>query len=96
MGYTEIKQNISELSERERRELVAYIVQLEELTEESYIDRITDRIDDTENFVSTKKLSIYYAGLGARTESNSTVCSQFCHQILIFSRMHHMKTGKVE
>jgi hypothetical protein len=51
MGYTEIKQNISELSERERRELVAYIVQLEELTEESYIDRITDRIDDTENFV---------------------------------------------
>jgi len=39
MGYTEIKQNISELSERERRELVAYIV------------RITDRIDDTENFV---------------------------------------------
>ena len=51
MCYTEIKQNISELSERERRELVAYIVQLEELTEESYIDRITDRIDDTENFV---------------------------------------------
>ena len=51
MGYTEIKQNISELSERERRELVAYIVQLEELTEESYIDRITDKIDDTENFV---------------------------------------------
>jgi hypothetical protein len=51
MGYTEIKQNISELSERERRELVAYIVQLEELTEESYIDRITDRIDATETFV---------------------------------------------
>jgi hypothetical protein len=51
MGYTEIKQNISELSERERRELVAYIVQLEELTEESDIDRITDKIDDTENFV---------------------------------------------
>jgi len=51
MGYLEIKENVRELSERERRELVAYIVQLDELTEKSYIDRITEKIDDTENFV---------------------------------------------
>jgi len=51
MGYSEIKENVRELSERERRELVAYIVQLDELTEKSYIDRITEKIDDTENFV---------------------------------------------
>ncbi len=51
MGYTEIKENVRDLSERERRELVAYIVQMEELSEESYIDRITQKIDDTESFV---------------------------------------------
>ena len=51
MGYSEIKENIGGLSERERRDLVAYIVQLEEQKEESYIDRITQKIDDTENFV---------------------------------------------
>jgi hypothetical protein len=51
MGYSEIKENISDLSEKERRELVAYIVQLEEQTEKSYIDRITQKIDDTANFV---------------------------------------------
>ena len=51
MGYAEIKENVRELSERERRELVAYIVQMEELSEESYIDRITQKIDDTESFV---------------------------------------------
>ena len=51
MGYAEIKENVRELSERERRELVAYIVQMEELREESYIDRITQKIDDAENFV---------------------------------------------
>lgn len=51
MGYSEIKENLKELSERERRELVAYIVQLDEQAEKSYIDRITEKIDDTENFV---------------------------------------------
>jgi len=51
MGYSEIKENIGGLSEKERRDLVAYIVQLEEQKEESYIDRITQKIDDTENFV---------------------------------------------
>jgi|GEM_PF-2572441 hypothetical protein len=51
MGYIEIKENIRNLSERERRELVAYIVNLDELREESYIDRITQKIDDTDSFV---------------------------------------------
>ena len=51
MGYTEIKENLKELSERERRKLVAYIVHLEELKEESYIERITQKIDDRKNFV---------------------------------------------
>ena len=51
MGFTEIKENVNELSERERRELVAYIVHLEELKDESYIERITQKIDDREKFV---------------------------------------------
>lgn len=51
MGYTEIKDNINDLSERERRELVAYIVQLEEQKEDNYIERITQKIDDSESFV---------------------------------------------
>ena len=51
MGYSEIKENVKSLSEKERRELVAYIIQLDESTEESYIDRITRKVDDSENFV---------------------------------------------
>lgn len=51
MGYTEIKENVKSLSEKERRELVAYIVQLEERQNENYIDRITRKVDDSESFV---------------------------------------------
>ena len=36
MGYSEIKENVKSLSERERRELVAYIVQLDESTEKIF------------------------------------------------------------
>lgn len=35
-----IIENVKQLSEKERRELVAYIVQLDESKEDSYIDRI--------------------------------------------------------
>ncbi len=51
MGFSEIKENLRNLSEKERRELVACIVQIEEEREDSYIERITQEIDDTKGFV---------------------------------------------
>jgi len=36
MGDSEIKENVKSLSERERRELIAYIVQLDESTEKIF------------------------------------------------------------
>lgn len=51
MGYTEIIANVNQLSEKERRELVAYIVQLDESKDESYIERITREVDAADDFV---------------------------------------------
>ncbi|MDA0349955.1 MAG: hypothetical protein O3C43_11080 [Verrucomicrobia bacterium] len=51
MGFAEIKENAKGLSEKERRELVAFLVHLEQSTDPDYLDRITRKIDETEKFV---------------------------------------------
>lgn len=51
MGFAEIKENVKELSDKERRALVAYLVQLEKSTDPGYIERITNKIDDSKSYV---------------------------------------------
>lgn len=51
MGFAEIKEDVKELTEKERRELVAYLVRLERSTTSDYIDRITAKIDDSSRYV---------------------------------------------
>lgn len=51
MGFAEIKENVKELSEKERRELVAYLVHLEKSTEPGYLDRITQKIDESDAYI---------------------------------------------
>jgi hypothetical protein len=51
MGFAEIKENAKGLTEKERRELVAFLVHLEQSADPDYLDRITRKIDETEKFV---------------------------------------------
>ncbi|MDA1068344.1 MAG: hypothetical protein O3C43_17790 [Verrucomicrobia bacterium] len=50
MGFAEIKENAKDLSEQERRELVAYLVHLEQTADPNYLDKITRKIDESEKF----------------------------------------------
>lgn len=48
------------LTENERHELIACIVQIEEERENSFIERITQKIDDTKGFVRWNKVNSKY------------------------------------
>ena len=50
MGISEIKESVKALPFGKRRELVSYLVHLEQLESDEFLDRITNRIDDTEKF----------------------------------------------
>ena len=54
MSITELMDEAKNLSEQERRELVAYLVHLEQDRESTYLERITRKIDEKEKFVNWK------------------------------------------
>lgn len=51
MSIAQIKEEAKSLNEFERRDLVAYLIHLEQDKDTSYIDRITQKIDDKEKYV---------------------------------------------
>ena len=51
MGILEIKETAKTLTEKERRELVAYLIHLDLDKDPGYIDWVTRKIDEKDKFV---------------------------------------------
>ena len=51
MSVAEIKREMKVLPDHERRDLIAYLVHLEQTRDNGYLKEMSDRIDDRENFV---------------------------------------------
>jgi hypothetical protein len=54
MSVAEIKREIKVLPDQERRDLIAYLVHLEQARDDGYLKEMTDRIDDREKFERSK------------------------------------------
>ena len=50
MSYAELKKNLKSLPLRQRKELVSYLVHLEQSEDQDFINRITRKIDDSDKF----------------------------------------------
>ena len=46
MTITEIKKEVTELDDREQREILAHLVHIRQMKDPEYLDRITNLIDD--------------------------------------------------
>lgn len=59
MGIAEIKETAKSLSDKERRELVAFLIHLEEGRDTSgHLDHVTSKIDETEKYVRWEDVEV--------------------------------------
>lgn len=56
MSITEIKEEAKVLSVKERQELVAYLVHLDQASDTAFLNSITQKIDDKDKFTKWSDL----------------------------------------
>ena len=51
MSVAEIKREMEVLPDQDRRDLIAYLVHLEQIKDDTYLREMTQRLDEKEKFV---------------------------------------------
>jgi len=56
MSVAEIKREMEVLPDQDRRDLIAYLVHLEQMKDNTYLQKMTQRLDEREKFVKWNEI----------------------------------------